>query len=331
MMNMYAQGSDPNYYYTKAAVSVSADAGHTWQLLPVPAFVTPEGVQQLVPADDHWLCLSDAGGACVTDSLDMNTWGTPYKFKRVSVQPQHTVWISDDSHHVMVGWKKDAITLGEHAVCMKTARGVDDASWRLTFQHSDDHSAFTHMCVDTTHGDLFAVGRKQGDQALFMWSGDSGETWQEIPVPAAWNEPLYHVSGTRNSLKIGSQGRILLVQWDGVQATFSTSQLLLSDQGRRKSVTWVQDQAQSSGVIHTLACQQDQIWFSTNGVDYQKVTTPGYTMVTGVPVADDWLVAGHSLLNSATGFRVTTQVTPDPQISLTPVHTLTHVKNLLKL
>lgn len=324
-------GSDPNYYYTKAAISVSTDLGFTWNLAAAPPFSIPEGVQQLVAADDHWLCLSDAGGACVTDSLDLNTWGTPYKFRNMPTQAQSCVWIPSQQTHVMVGWHKHPDTLNEHAVCMKTSRGVDESSWRVTLMHPDTHGAFRHMCYDPVAQDLFAVGHKQGTQALLMWSGDLGETWQEIQVPEAWNQPLYYVSGTRHSLKIGSQGRILSASWTGVRAEFATSQLLLNDQSRMKSVTWVQDVVKPSGMIHTLACQQDQIWFSTNGVDYQKARVPGHTLVTGIGLADQWLVAGHSLLNSATGFRVIIQFMPDPQIELESVHTLTHVKNMIML
>jgi hypothetical protein len=275
------------------------------------------------------LCLSDAGGACVSLSDSLDVWGTPYKFQTPPSQLLSGAYVAATDTYVVVGWVSNPTTLTEQAVCMTSQLGVDASSWIQTHVHPDPHSALRSMCADPVQGDLFAVGHTQGHRGLILWSGDGGLSWQQIVLPAEFDQPLYHVSGTRSLLRIGSVSQVISMMWDGSQAEFQGSQIMLNTQGARKSITWVQDDPQPDGVTHTVACMSDQILFSTNGVDYQTQQVAAYTVLTGAVVQGNWILGGHGLLNEYSGFKVRIMSQPDPQIDVTAYQSQVHAKQIL--
>lgn len=326
---LYAVGSDPAYYYTRAAIRSSTDLGNTWPHTHVLPFPTREGAQYLIRGLNQWLCLSDAGGACVSVSDSLDVWGTPYKFQTPPAQLLSGAYVAATDTYVVVGWVTNPSTLTEQAVCMTSQLGVDASSWRITYLNPNGHSGLRSMCADPVQGDLFAVGHTHGDRGHILWSGDAGDTWQQIALPPELDGPLFHVSGTRSLLRIGSVSQVVSMTWTGSQAEFQGSQTILNTQGARKSITWVQDALQPDGSTHTVACMSDQILFSTNGVDYETTQVSAYTMLSGAHVQGDWVLGGHGLLNEYSGFKVHIMSQPDPQIDVTAYQSHVHAKQIL--
>lgn len=326
---VYAVGTDPLYYYTKSGMSVSYDSGTTWQQITTPPFQVHEAIQDMADGVLTWLSISGAGGACASVGAEIDTWGRSYTFDSPPQQLFQVIPNFITAGYLAVGYQRNPTSLSEQATVQFTQLGTDAYSWITRYVHDDTHSALRAITQDQNSGDVFAVGHKQGSKPLLMWSGDAGITWSEIPVPAQFDRPFHSIWGTRNLMRIGSVGQVLTVSWDGQTAAFQGSAPLLNAQGKAKAITFVSENADISQPIQTIALSGDQVFYSSNGFDYQSVRSPGYTFTTGVYVAGRWILGCHSLLNQYTGFYASFVYDPDPRLMLTGYHNGVHAHRFL--
>lgn len=322
-----AVGSDPLYYYSRSAIAVSDDGGDTWTKMGSVPFDVHEHMHTMEGDMAGWVAVSNTGRAAwASDYTRLDQWHPAYAFDSPPWQIHNLKKSNTTSRWLGVGYESDAATMSERAVVVMTTAAVDEHSWSKLYVHPDPHSGLWDITVDDLTGECVAVGYKQGDQPLLVWSSDGGVSWEEIPLPEVIQTPLFSVSGTLNSLHMGGTGVIIS---GSPQQGWTQSSGLVNHVGNPVSITLISNQFDPSQPIQTFALGGSGVFYSVNGTDYQSVHAPGYTFSSGVYTGSRWILGCHSLLNQYTGFVTTTVQDPDVVVQLRGYNNQVHARKLL--
>lgn len=322
-----AAGSDPLYYYSKSALSVSEDGGETWQKITHVPFDVHEHVQVLEGDSQGWIAVSNTGRAAwASDANRLDQWHPAYVFDEPPWQILDISYSGITNSWLGVGYVKTPSTLAESAVIVQTTQAVDAVSWNRRYVHPDPHSGLWDIQVDHVSGECVAVGYKQGDQPLLVWSSDGGISWAEIALPDHIQTPLFSVSGTLNNLYLGGRGVIFQ---GSVHTGFTASDVLRNHMQKPVSITFIQNSFDPNQPIQTLAWGGSGVFYSVNGSDYDSILVPGYTFSAGVYTGSQWILGCHSLLNQYTGFKTVLKQDPDVRLELQGYHNQVHARKLL--
>jgi photosystem II stability/assembly factor-like uncharacterized protein len=325
-MTIYAAGDNPYYYYTKSVIQASDDQGETWRTVCEP-MQTHEGIRGAAVNDQTWLLLSNAGSAVT--SADGVTWGASYAFEQPLRHMFACVALPDLQGFLAVGWQKSPVTLAEQAVITFTNQGTDAQSWQARYLNPNPNSALMSCWISPDATTCIAVGYEDQNKPLLVYSLDQGQSWNKAQLPSDWQGALYAITGTAAVLRLGGQGQVFTMQFDqGVVTPLKVSSVLKDAKNRARSITWLASDWDQSTSVKVLALSGSNIWFSINGVDYDHVTMPGYTFVSGLQVGNRFMLSCHSLLNQYTGFWLTITDNPDPQVHLEGYHNGVHAYQL---
>lgn len=323
MPSLYAFGNNPLYYFSQSGVSASTTgiADDFVQLAHMPFAVHSACVGAAynnVPVTDTWIAVSNKGE--IGYSTDLAGSWTNYYLDNGLVNIRRI--ILNQGRYIVIGAKKDPVTLSEKAVVYTTALGNQANDWYKAYESTDNHSMlFDCVALADT---LISVGYKNGRLApLILFSSDNGSNWTESTVDTSVIQgALYSVviagdalgqsptAGYR--LYLGGDGAISLFDFTS-QTFYSLSDQFIVDGQKRPIYRMLANNSIQESQITTyniVALQSNRVYYTANLFDWDSVQAPGYnfTSVAWCDLTSDpkWYLGVESMLNQYTGFTIST-------------------------
>lgn len=336
---LYAFGDNPLYYFSQSGIAASAGADPN-QFVPLTN--TPFDVhssctgaaRNTLPQTPTWIVVSNTGQLAYSTDLSM-PW-TKYHITYGAQNEQQLINVRRLIVHlglyILVGARKDPVTLNEYAVIYTTATGDATNSWYKAYESADPHSMIMDVTAVGTTNTLVAVGYQNGiKNPLAILSPDLGQTWNNIPLdPTVFSSAVYSVAvgGDFNppnnpttvttNIYFGGNGWISIYEQKLFVNTQSTTEkfYLLSDQfkvnNQAKPIRRIAaNNTYAAGLIKThnlIALQGDTVHYSNNLFDWQSLQQPGYHFVSAfydTTYADGtWYLGTQSMLNQYNMFTL---------------------------
>lgn len=271
-------GASATNYFNKCGIS-QTDNLTDFQSLSVPDL--PFTSIQCAAIHNNLVVMSTQSGSMITTS-NFQDYDT-YDFNQKQNQVQKMVW---NQEFVAAGFTRN-VQMQEQACVWLSTNGADEYSWRAAYLVQDDYSAFTNM-ITTLGTQIMAVGHAQNLTQSLMLLGSVNGTWQLIPLPAQVQGGLWSVASDGLRIWVGGRG------WIAQSSLANLASWIRTDLPTKKTIQHIQFVNNQ-----VIALVGDQVYTSSNGVDYTSTHIMGRNLTVSHVHDGEIILGSHSLLTQS--------------------------------